>query len=125
MSSGRDQQSLPLCLQIRHYVQANPPKLMILAAFGIGKLGDLYFVEKNSKMNTLMYKGVLQRHLKCSMKNTGCHIFVQDGALCLTACSIKAWFVEQDVRVLDRQEGLEEARQGHCLPHQAHQLHAH
>ena len=61
---------------------------MILAAFGIGKLGDLYFVEKNSKMNTLMYKGVLQRHLKRSMKNMGCHIFVQD--------------VEQDVCVLDR-----------------------
>ena len=81
MSSGRDQQSLPLCPQIRHNVQANPPKLMILAAFGIGKFGDLYFIEKNAKMNTLMYKGVLQRHLKRSMKNTGCHIFVQDGAL--------------------------------------------
>ena len=35
------------------------------------KLGRLFFVEHNAKMNTAMYKMVLQKHLKASMKMTG------------------------------------------------------
>ena len=79
----------------------HPPKLMIWAAFGNGKLGRLYFVEKNAKMNAEMYKRVLQKHLKPSLNITGCSIFMQDGAPCHTAKSIKAWFADQDVNVLD------------------------
>ena len=48
-----------------------------------------------------MYKHVLQRHLTPSMKKTGCSIFMQDGVPCHTARSIKAWFEEKDVHVLD------------------------
>ena len=79
----------------------HPPKLMILAAFGNGKLGDLYFVEQNAKMNAKMYKEVLQKHLKRSLKKTGCSIFMQDGAPCHKARTIMAWLDTAGVPVLD------------------------
>ena len=56
----------------------HPPKLMIWASFGNGKLDEIYFVEPNSKMNARMYKEVLQRHLRRSFTKTGCSIFMQD-----------------------------------------------
>ena len=79
----------------------HPPKLMVWAAFGNSKLGRLYFVEKNAKMNAAMYRQVLERHLKASLRQTGCSIFMQDGAPCHTAKSIKAWLAASDVPVLD------------------------
>ena len=45
-------------------------------------LGRLYFVEQNAKMNAAMYKTVLQRHLKASMRMTGTEVFMQDGFYC-------------------------------------------
>ena len=79
----------------------HPQKLMIWAAFGNGKVGRLYFVAKNQKMNAEMYREVLQKHLKASMRMTGCSVFMQDGAPCHTARSIKDWFETHDVDVLD------------------------
>ena len=79
----------------------HPPKLMIWASFGNGKLGDLYFVEPNAKMNAKMYREVLETHLKSSMTKTGCSIFMQDGAPCHTARTILAWLDESGVPVLD------------------------
>ena len=79
----------------------HPPKLMIWAAFGNSKLGRLFFVEQNAKMNAAMYKMVLQKHLKASMRMTGTEIFMQDGAPCHTARSVTAWLNDQDVPVLD------------------------
>ena len=79
----------------------HPPKLMIWASFGNGKLGELYFVEPNSKMNAKMYQEVLRRHLRRSFDKTGCSIFMQDGAPCHTARSILTWLNEADVPVLD------------------------
>ena len=65
-----------------------PPKLMIWGSFGNSRLGNLYFVEANAKMNAQMCKEVLQRHLKRSMEKTGCSIFMQDGAPCHKAKTI-------------------------------------
>ena len=79
----------------------HPPKLMIWASFGNGKLGELYFVAPNSKMNASTYKHVLQKHLRRSMARTGCTIFMQDGAPCHTACTILAWLEESGIPVLD------------------------
>ena len=79
----------------------HPPKLMIWASFGNGKLGELFFVEPNAKINAKMYKEVLVRHLKRSMKKTGCKIFMQDGAPCHTARTILAWLDESGVPVMD------------------------
>ena len=39
-------------------------KLMIWTAFGNSKLGSLYFVKPNAKMNAEMYIEVLEKHLK-------------------------------------------------------------
>ena len=74
---------------------------MIWAAFGNSKLGRLFFVEQNAKMNAAMYKMVLQKHLKASMRMTGTEVFMQDGAPCHTARSVTAWLNDQDVPVLD------------------------
>ena len=80
----------------------HPPKLMIWGAFGNSKLGRLYFVEHNAKMNAAMYKEVLQKHLKASMNMTGCTTFMQDGAPCHTARTIKEWLANHaEVPVLD------------------------
>ena len=79
----------------------HPPKLMIWAAIGNGKVGSIYFVAPNEKMNAAMYKDVLRRHLTRSFKMTGCSVLMQDGAPCHTARSIKEWLSENDVPVLD------------------------
>ena len=98
----------------------HPPKLMILAAFGNGKLGDLYFVEQNAKMNAKMYKEVLQKHLKRSLKKTGCFIFMQDGAPCHKARTIMTWLDAAGVPVLDwvgqscDREPLALSQKDHC-----------
>ena len=39
--------------------------------------------------------------IKASMRMTGCSVFMQDGALCHTAGSIKEWFAAHNVDVLD------------------------
>ena len=78
-----------------------PPKLMIWGSFGNSRLGNLYFVEANAKMNAQMYKEVLQRHLKRSMEKTGCTIFMQDGAPCHKAKTIMTWLEDHDVPVLE------------------------
>ena len=78
-----------------------PPKLMIWGSFGNSRLGDLYFVEANAKMNAQMYKTVLQRHLKKSMEKTGCSIFMQDGAPCHKAKTIMTWLEDHDVPLLE------------------------
>lgn len=79
----------------------HPPKLMIWASFGNGKLGNLYFVEANAKMNAKMYKEVLQKHLRKSMTKTGCSIFMQDGAPCHKARKIMAWLDASGVPIMD------------------------
>ena len=68
---------------------------MIWAAFGNSKLGRLFFVEQNAKMNAAMYKMVLQKHLKASMKMTGTEVFMQDGAPCHMARSITTWLKDE------------------------------
>ena len=50
----------------------HPPKLMIWAAFGNSRLGDIYFVAPNKKINAQMYRQVLRHHLKKSMEKTRC-----------------------------------------------------
>ena len=74
---------------------------MVWASFGNGKLGDIYFVEPNAKMNAKMYKEVLQRHLRKSMNKTGCSTFMQDGAPCHKARKIMLWLDDSGVPVLD------------------------
>ena len=64
---------------------------MIRGTFGNSKLGRLYSVKHNPKRNAAMYKRVLQKHLKASMNMTGCTTFMQDGAPCHTAGTIKEW----------------------------------
>ena len=78
-----------------------PPKLMIWGSFGNSRLGSLYFVAQNEKMNAEMYISVLRNHLKRSMKKTGCKIFMQDGAPCHKAHRVMNWLDDHDVDVLE------------------------
>ena len=70
-------------------------------SFGNGRLGDIYFVQKNEKMNAQMSTNVLQKHLHRSMAKTGCSVFMQDGAPCHKAKSVMKWLDDQDVSVLE------------------------
>ena len=77
------------------------PKLMIWGCFGNGRLGDIYFVQHNAKMNAQMYTEVLRKHLRKSMAKTGCSVFMQDGAPCHKARSVMQWLEDHDVSVLE------------------------
>ena len=46
-----------------------PQKLMIWAAIGNGKVGRLYFVAGNQKVNSEIYQEILRRHLKASKED--------------------------------------------------------
>ena len=67
---------------------------------GIGKVGCLYFIAPNEKMNSAMYH-MLRKHLKGSFRMTMCSILLQVEPPFHTAYSIKKWFVENNVNVLD------------------------
>ena len=58
-------------------------------------------MDKNAKMNAAMYREVLEKHLKPSLRKTGCSVFMQDGAPCHTARSIKEWLTASKVPVLE------------------------
>ena len=52
-------------------------------------------------MNAEIYIEVLEKHLKKSMKMTGCSIFMQDGAPCHKAKTVMKWLADHNVFVLD------------------------
>ena len=52
-------------------------------------------------MNAEMYIEVLEKHLKKSMKMTGCSIFMQDGAPCHKAKTVMKWLADHNVSVMD------------------------
>ena len=78
-----------------------PQKLMIWAVIGNRKVGRLYFVARNQKVNSEIYQEILRRHLKASMRMTGCTVFMQDGAPCHTSRSSMKWLEDNDIEVLD------------------------
>ena len=88
--------ALPLARMMR--TVKHPPK--ILGCFGNSKIGRIYFVERNQKMNSEMYQSVLTKHLTKSMKKTGTRTFMQDGAPCHTSKRMKMWFAKQNIKVL-------------------------
>ena len=70
-------------------------------------------------MNAAMYKMVLQKQLKASMKMTDTEVFMQGGAPCHTARSVTIWLKDKaNVRVLDwigqSCEPLAGAQADHC-----------
>ena len=48
-----------------------------------------------------MYIEVLKKHLKNSMRMTGCSIFMQDGAPCHKAKTVMKWLADHNVSVMD------------------------
>ena len=78
-----------------------PPKLMIWAAFGNGKLGDIHVMPPNVRMNSEYYKGVMRKHLRRSMRKTRTEIFMQDGAKCHTSKVMQEWFRKKSISLLD------------------------
>ena len=79
----------------------HPPKLMAWGCFGNGKLGDLVILPQNMRMNTPLYRNILQRKLESSFRKTGTDLFMQDGARCHTSHAMMNWFRENDVDLLD------------------------
>ena len=52
-------------------------------------------------LRCIAIRQVLSKHLKARLKMTVCSVFMQDGAPCHTARSIKEWFAGNDIEVLD------------------------
>ena len=61
-------------------------------------------MEHNAKMNTAMYKMVLQKHLKASIKMTGTEVFMQDGATCHSF--IVKDYSENKLKLFDNGKGI-------------------
>lgn len=86
------------------YCQAtvkHPDSLMVWGSFGYHGTGSLVVLPKNIKMNQHNYRELLNEELEYCFEKTGCDFFMQDGAPCHTAKSVKKWLGECGVRFFD------------------------
>ena len=63
--------------------------------------GDIYFLGKGVMMNQRTYKATLEEHLIPNMTRDGCTHFLQDGAPCHTALSIKEYLRGFPFEIMD------------------------
>lgn len=69
----------------------HPASLMVWGGFSFGGVGDLVVLPKNQYMNQYNYFELLNDVLDSSFEKSGASFFMQDGAPCHTAKSIKKW----------------------------------
>ena len=81
------------------------PKTMVWGAISAAGPGPLHFLPPNTTMNGGMYLTILQQHLQACMPNLGCSIFMNDGAPCHRACSVRNWLRDNHIQVLDKWPG--------------------
>ena len=61
----------------------------------------LHILPRNTRMDSALYREVLSKHLRYSMRKTGTKIFQQDGAPCHKSRMMMAWFKKQGITLLD------------------------
>ena len=61
----------------------------------------LHILPRNTRMGSALYREVLSKHLRHSMRKTGTKIFQQDGAPCHKSKMMMAWFKKQGITLLD------------------------
>ena len=79
----------------------HPPGVMVWGCMCTGGRGGLFFLDKNKRMYQTVYLEVLSNRLLpfVSIRDTG--IFMQDGAPCHTAKTVKTWINGQNLELLD------------------------
>ena len=61
----------------------------------------LHILPRNTRMDSALYREVLSKHLRYSMRKTGTKIFQQDRAPCHKLRLMMAWFKKQGITLLD------------------------
>lgn len=77
-------------------------QVMVWGCFsGISGRGGLYFLPKNTTMNSDTYIRVLEDHLITTFAIHGTNLFMHDGAPCHTSKKVKAYLSGQNIPILD------------------------
>ena len=79
----------------------HPQKQMIWGCFSAFGRGSLYFIDPKETVNAERYIDILSMKLKTSMRIAGTNVFQQDSAPAHTAKTVKKWFDDNGVEVLD------------------------
>ena len=74
-----------------------PPTLMVWACFSYHGVGELVILPKNVMMNQYNYLELLCDYLPDSFEKAKANFFMQDGAPCHTAKSVKQWLNDCEV----------------------------
>jgi hypothetical protein len=75
--------------------------VMIWGAFGARGVGDLFFIPSGVVMDSGLYTEVMNSCLETSMAKAQCTVFQQDGAPCHKAASVRSYFEEHHIDVLE------------------------
>ena len=75
----------------------HPDSVMVWGSFGYHGVGELVVLPKNEKMNQNNYLELLCDYLPDSMEKTNTSVFMQDGAPCHTAKSVKMWLDDCEI----------------------------
>jgi transposase len=79
----------------------HPDSVMVWGCFSAAGRGGLYFLPKNSTMNSETYEKVLEDHLIPFMQIHGTTRFLQDGAPCHASKRIKKFLADKAFEVID------------------------
>ena len=77
-------------------------KLIAWGCLSNVKLGTLVILPQKMRMNTPLYRDILQRKLESSFRKTGMNLFMQDGACCHTSHTMMNWHQENNMDLLDQ-----------------------
>ena len=80
------------CKTVKH-----PDSVMVWGCFGYHGVGSLVVLPKNETVNQYNYLEMLCDHLPDFMEKTQTTLFMQDGAPCHTAKSVKQWLGDCEV----------------------------
>ena len=79
----------------------HPQKLMVWGCFSAHGRGSLYFLPPNETVTANKYLEILQSKLLNTMNIQQVSIFQQDGAPAHTAKTVRKWFLDNKIDVLD------------------------
>lgn len=86
-------------------VVKHSPTVMIWGCMSAAGVGSLWFMPKDSTINSAVYLKILQEHLPTQMARLNCDVLQQDGAPSHSARSVKVWLQAEGVRLLEKWPG--------------------
>lgn len=79
----------------------HPESVMVWGSFCASGRGGLYFLPKNTTMNSESYISCLNDHLLTFFGIHRCEFFLQDGAPCHTSKKTKKWLADNKIPLMD------------------------